>query len=457
MTNDPPPDKISILFASSDPSDRERLRLGKEQREIRTALQSSAQRERFELNAITAARVADLSAALLQHRPRFLHFAGHGDRSGALVLEDDDGLSQPVQPQALADLLVSAGGSVECVVLNACHSARLAQALLPAAPCVVAMEHAIGDQAAINFSIGFYQALGNGRTPEQAFELGKALIAFRDLPQREIPRLVSRDITPAPLRPAGTRERLRLGIRSFAGHGQEMTDQADHLLALGPYFDGPHIRHATLWQAAILPELAAFLGAATASRRPLHLNLAALPSLAFASGYFLEAKGGHDILIRQRGLTGTADWRAASAPRAAEPLWAVRDSVPGVEGTADVALAVGITRQVRDDVQLFLQRAGIPVGRTLHASLGEGTAHTAVRDGAHAAQLAQSICQMIETRSVAERTGVLHLFIAAPNAVVFFLGQMARGLGRLQLYDHDLDARGVLGAYMPAFELPVPA
>jgi hypothetical protein len=447
---------ISILFVSADPGDSPRLRLSTEEREIRTELQASEHRHRFRFHGVGSLRSKDLSFAVLQHRPKILHFAGHGNRAGAIFLEDDGGAAHPVQPQALADLIAATGEAVQCVVLNACYSAKLAGHLLQAVPCVIGMRRTIGDDAAIAFSIGFYQALGAGRSPQQAFDLGKAQVAMRDLKQRAIPVMRCRKaVAPRPAVAEPSRERLRLGIRSFIGHGQEMSGEADQLLALEPYFDGRRVRHSALWHTAILPELAGFLGAAITSRRPLHLNLAALPSIAFAAGYFLEAKGGFDIVVRQRGLTGTEEWRAAGGPPGAEPLWPIYETLPGTGNNHDVALAVGVTRPVLDDVRLFLDRSGIAVGKILHASLGEATAQTAVRDGAHAAQLAQSICRLIESRSTDERSAILHLFIAAPNAMVLFLGQMARGLGRIQLYDHDLEARGMRGAYIPAFELPI--
>jgi SMODS-associated and fused to various effectors sensor domain/CHAT domain len=468
-----PDPRIVILFVSSDPSDLPRLGLGREEREIRAELQASEHRHRFELQTINATRSRDLAAALLRHRPHYLHFSGHGNPAGALFLENETGVRRAVQPRAMVDLLAAAGDSLRCVVLNACYSSRLATALLKVVPLVVGMRRAVDDDAAIAFSIGFYQALGAGCDPEKAFELGKAQVAMHDLPQRSIPVLKRREPAPVPSQvpepevrrtpasppvPAPARlpsGRLRLGIRSFIGHGQEMVAEADRLLALDPYFDGRRVRHASLWRAAILPELARFLGDAAATRRPLHLNLATLPSIAFAAGYVLEAKGGYDILVRQRGLTGTADWRAAGGAPAAGPLWPIHESLPHAAASPDVAVAIGVTTKVLDDVRAFLARSGIAVGRILHASFGDACGQTVVRDGEHAAQLAQSICQLIAARTGAEKSGTVHLFVAAPNALVFFLGQMARGLGRIHLYDHDHEAPGVEGAYIPAFELPI--
>jgi hypothetical protein len=457
MATEESSDKVSILFVSADPSDQVRLRLSREEREIRAELQASEHRHRFEFLTAVSARGQDLSRALLRDRPAILHFAGHGERSGALLLENEVGAKLAVQPRALVDLLAAAGGSLRCVVLNACYSSKLAAALLAVVPVVVGMRRAIDDDAAIAFSIGFYQALGAGCDPVDAFELGRAQVAMRALTQRSVPVLKSRE---APRRKARQAlpdaQRLRLGIRSFVGHGREMEEEAERMLALERYFDGRRVRHAALWQAAVLPELARFLGEVAASRRPLHLNLAALPSIAFAAGFFLEAKGGFDIEVRQRGLAGTEEWRIGTgAPPAGEPLWTIEESLPGTPGCPDVAIAIGVNHLVLDDVRCFLGRSGIPVGRILHAGFGDSTDQMSIRDGAHAARLAQSLCRRIEARTAEEKAGVLHLFAAAPNALVFFLGQIARGLGRIQLYDHDFEARHVPGAYIPAFELPI--
>jgi hypothetical protein len=45
-----------------------------------------------------------------------------------------------------------------------------------------------------------------------------------------------------------------------------------------------------------------------------------------------------------------------------------------------------------------------------------------------------------------------HLFVAAPNGFTFFLGQLARPLGALRLYEYDFGA-GMPGAYAPSIDL----
>lgn len=51
------------------------------------------------------------------------------------------------------------------------------------------MNQAIGDKAAIAFSIGFYQALGAGRTTEEAYKLGVVQIRLQGIPEHLTPVL----------------------------------------------------------------------------------------------------------------------------------------------------------------------------------------------------------------------------------------------------------------------------
>ncbi|TMQ07326.1 MAG: hypothetical protein E6J90_22810 [Deltaproteobacteria bacterium] len=67
------------------------------------------------------------------------------------------------------------------MVLNACYSAPIAEALLPHVDCVVDMTGAIHDNAARNFAIGFYGGLGEHQSIAAAFEQGKAAVSLDGL------------------------------------------------------------------------------------------------------------------------------------------------------------------------------------------------------------------------------------------------------------------------------------
>ena len=124
-----------------------------------------------------------------------MHFSGHATTEG-LVLEDSDGASQFVSADALSDLFQLFAGHVECVLLNACYSARQAAAIGEHIPYVIGMSKEIGDRAAIEFAIGFYDALGAGRSIEDAYRFGCVAIRLQGIPEHLTPVLHKRRAIP---------------------------------------------------------------------------------------------------------------------------------------------------------------------------------------------------------------------------------------------------------------------
>jgi hypothetical protein len=183
---------ISVLFIAADPTDVTRLRLGTELREIQEKLQLARLRDKFSLTDRLSSRPADLTQAMLDFQPRIIHFSGHGDVNGSLVFEDSSGKSHPIQPQALAALFENFSDQVKCIILNACYSDVLANALAEHVEVVIGMDRAISDPAAIAFSIGFYQAIGAGRTFPEAYRLGCAQIGLQGLSEQATPILTHR-------------------------------------------------------------------------------------------------------------------------------------------------------------------------------------------------------------------------------------------------------------------------
>jgi hypothetical protein len=186
-------DTISILFLAADPTNASRLRLGEEFREIDEQLTLSKQRDHFSLALPQLSlRPKDIARALLSAQPQIVHFSGHGTAEGALCFENEVGQTQLVQPDALAALFEQFAHQVNCVLLNACYSETQAKAIAENINHVIGMNKAIGDKAAIAFSLGFYQALGAGRTIEAAYKLGCVQIRLQGIPEHLTPVLVQK-------------------------------------------------------------------------------------------------------------------------------------------------------------------------------------------------------------------------------------------------------------------------
>ena len=207
--------KKTILFLAANPISTHQLRLDEEIREIEEGLQRSRYRDRFELKQRWALRPTDLRRALLEYKPQIVHFAGHGTGRAisepsvenqreisfaeqaevfeeGLVLEDAIGQPKLVRTEALAALFELFADSVECVVLNACYSERQAKAIAQYIPYVIGMSRAIGDRAAIEFSIGFYDVLGAGESIDRAYMLGCVAIRMSGIAKHLIPILMKK-------------------------------------------------------------------------------------------------------------------------------------------------------------------------------------------------------------------------------------------------------------------------
>ncbi|KYC38801.1 adenylate cyclase [Scytonema hofmannii PCC 7110] len=186
-----------ILILSANPTDTSKLRLDEEVREIQAGLERAKRREQFEIICKWAIRPDDLRRALLDHEPQIVHFSGHGTGTDGLALENNLGETQLVSTDALARLFKLFKGKIECVLLNACYSELQAKAIYQHVDYVVGMTQALGDRAAIEFAIGFYDALGAGRTIEDAYEFGCTSIDLEGISESSTPVLKTRKKTRA--------------------------------------------------------------------------------------------------------------------------------------------------------------------------------------------------------------------------------------------------------------------
>jgi DNA-binding NarL/FixJ family response regulator len=180
--------KIILILASS-PVNEARLRLDKEVHEIDEGLRRSQKRHQFKLEQRWAVRADDLRRALLDIEPQIVHFCGHGTGEDGLLIQDEDGNSKLVSTGALKILFELCAHHVECVLLNACYSEVQADAIVEHINHVIGMSKAIGDQAAIKFSTGFYDAIGAGKSVETAYKFGCNAIQLENIPEHLTPKL----------------------------------------------------------------------------------------------------------------------------------------------------------------------------------------------------------------------------------------------------------------------------
>ncbi|MBD2774030.1 AAA-like domain-containing protein [Iningainema tapete] len=185
-----------ILLLSANPRGTSKLRLDEEMREIKEGLRRSKKRDLYLINTAEAVRYRDIHRAILDYEPHIIHFCGHGAGEEGLAFEDEMGKVKLVDADAIAGLFQLFADQVECIVLNACYSKYQAEEIARHINYVVGMSQAIQDQAAIEFAVGFYDALGAGRNYEFAYKLGCNAIPMAGIPQELIPQLIVKSNLP---------------------------------------------------------------------------------------------------------------------------------------------------------------------------------------------------------------------------------------------------------------------
>ncbi|MUG92504.1 CHAT domain-containing protein [Scytonema sp. UIC 10036] len=189
---EPSTEQQKILILAANPKGTSQLRLDEEVREIEQGLQRARQRERFEIKSELAVRPRDIHRSILDFKPNIVHFSGHGAGQDGLIFEDESGQAKLVDALALARLFKLFANRVKCVVLNACYSEIQAKAIAQHIDYVIGMSPAVGDKVAIEFAVGFYDALGAGESIEFAHELGCTLIQIQGFAEELTPKLLDK-------------------------------------------------------------------------------------------------------------------------------------------------------------------------------------------------------------------------------------------------------------------------
>lgn len=184
---------IKILFLASNPIKSSHLQLDEEIRAINQKIRDADHRDTLRLIPVLAVRPDDLLQALNEHKPQIVHFSGHGNNTGEIILTDNNRQPKLVSTAALKALFKTLKDNIRLVVLNACYSEIQAKAIVEFIDCAIGMNSSIGDQAAITFASSFYRAIGFGRSVQEAFEQGRTSLLLEGIQEDKIPDLLVRE------------------------------------------------------------------------------------------------------------------------------------------------------------------------------------------------------------------------------------------------------------------------
>lgn len=236
-------------------------------------------------------------------------------------------------------------------------------------------------------------------------------------------------------------KRISIGVTSFPRGAVHIKDET-MCLSLLDKFDGRNLKDGYDWNSDIYPELTGFLTSNTNNRNAYKIYLDTHASLAFAAGRILDSKSGINIFPMQKTVTnGIALWDLKLSNKTNYSNWDISHEM-FQENQSDSALILNITRNIYDHVLEYIKESNLSIGRIINCTLDEiGATNFSIQDGNHAAALANSVYKAIAQRTTVERRATLHIFAAAPNAFMFFLGQTSLGFGKCVLYEYDFEQR----------------
>lgn len=220
----------------------------------------------------------------------------------------------------------------------------------------------------------------------------------------------------------------------------------ENTLVLQDHFEGRHLRDGESWDD-IRDEVTAFLKSELIQGPEIRLFLEAPASIAFLSGACLGLKSGASVEVVQTGagnskqVWDTDDHRTGPKPDIAET---------SVGEGGDIALVLSLTRNALPKAQEFVARSLPSVGTILQVTPADGSGQKAIRGGEHALNMAQHIAEVVSDRVLPKAR--VHIFLAAPNAFSFYLGQQADAMGTCVLYEFDFK-KEIDASYYESFEI----
>ena len=177
-----------ILFIAGDRggSQLNQLQIPKECDEIQDALLMSKHRDLISLGNPILAVTREKLARAYRHRPKILHFAGHGNERSLSIIEDHhlSANETALSIEEFLTVLKTIEEDVVLCVLNACESEGFARDLVGEGGTgyAVGWPSKVSDSTAITFSQALYGALGDGRTMCDAFDIARIACGSREVP-----------------------------------------------------------------------------------------------------------------------------------------------------------------------------------------------------------------------------------------------------------------------------------
>lgn len=240
---------------------------------------------------------------------------------------------------------------------------------------------------------------------------------------------------------------LPIAIRSILGPSADIVGAApEDTLLLADEFRQRYLQDGRDWQRDIRPKVEAFLRAAVKKSPRLRLIMDAHASIAFFAGAVLDLKSAVQTQLVQKGRVGARVWRADDGSVGAR--FEIAEEIVGTG--PDLAVAISVAQPATAQARAYVEAQLPQIGRLISFTLPSGPGQQSVAGGGHAAALAEQISNHIRDLTAADPDAVVHIFAAAPNSLLYFLGQHHQAIAPCIVYEYDFD-RKAHKTYQPSF------
>lgn len=258
---------------------------------------------------------------------------------------------------------------------------------------------------------------------------------------REEGLMVERAVEPDPF--------LSIAIRSFLGPAADIVGAApEDTLLLTDDFRQRYLQADREWQRDIRPRVETFLRTSVKKSAKLRLILDAHASIAFLSGAVLDLKSGVETQLIQKGRVGSRTWCADDGSASRGGHFDIVEE--RLNRTRDIAIVINVSQLATAQARAYVTAQLPSVGRLISFTLPGGPGQQNIAGGEHAAALAEQISNYVRKVTANDPDAVRHIFAAAPNSLLFYLGQHHQAIAPCTVYEFDFDRRAHK-TYQPSF------
>ncbi|MFX0086045.1 MAG: GTP-binding protein [Candidatus Hodarchaeota archaeon] len=175
----PREDRVLILYLHANPKDKDfrlPLDVNKEINKIREQIEKEKFDDKIESKNFGHLQFKNLPYYLRKYKPHIVHFTGHGEKDGQLILVNDRGRAKRIKLDNFVNAFKPHKERLHLIMLNACWSAIFAKALAKHIDCVIGWSTDVNQEVASNFSTHFFGGLAGGLSIQESYESARDLI-----------------------------------------------------------------------------------------------------------------------------------------------------------------------------------------------------------------------------------------------------------------------------------------